>query len=221
MRIILDPHIHSIYSGDATSTPKDIIGKAMEIGLNAIAVADHNSLKGSMVALEEAEKLDEFLVIPAMEVSTSHGHIVALGINEEIAPGLSPEDTVEKIRSDGGIAIVPHPFVRYREGLCDYVLDLDMDAIETLNSRYIFGYSNWRARKLALKRKIPQIGASDAHFLDAIGSCVTELDAELTIDSVIPNILSGKTSVHGNRTPLNLIAREVIKKKIVNKINFH
>ncbi len=49
------------------------------------------------------------------------GHIVALGITEEVEMGKSPENTIEQIRSQGGIAIVPHPFVRYREGLCDYV----------------------------------------------------------------------------------------------------
>ncbi|HEY0196083.1 MAG TPA: PHP domain-containing protein [Methanobacterium sp.] len=216
--MILDPHIHSIYSGDATPTPAQIIKRSQEIGLDAIAIADHNTLKGSQEALKISEKLDNFLVIPAMEVSTSKGHIVALGITEEVEKGNTPEQTIEDIRAQGGIAIVPHPYVRYREGLCGYVEDLDIDAIETLNSRYIFGISNWRARKLAEKRDIPQIGSSDAHFLRAIGSCVTELEADLTVKSVIKAILSGKTNVFGDRTPLPLIAKEVIKKKIINKL---
>jgi len=91
---------------------------------------------------------------------------------------------------------------------------LDFDAIETLNSRYIFGYSNWRAKNLAEKRGIPQIGSSDAHFLGAIGSCITQLDADFSVDRVINGILSGKTNVFGDRTPLPLILKEVIKKKI-------
>ncbi len=215
--MILDPHIHSEYSGDARQTPAQIIKRAQEIGLDAIAVADHNTFKGSQVALKLAENLENFLVIASMEVSTSKGHIVALGITEEVKKGNSPEQTIEDIRAQGGIAIVPHPFVRYREGLCDYVKDLDIDAIETLNSRYIFGYSNWRAKKLALKRGIPQIGSSDAHFLGAIGSCVTELEAEFSTESVIKGILSGKTNIFGDRTPLPLIVKEVIKKKIINK----
>lgn len=216
--MILDPHIHSIYSGDATPTPAQIIKRSQEIGLDAIAIADHNTLKGSQEALKISEKLDNFLVIPAMEVSTSKGHIVALGITEEVEKRNTPEQTIEDIRAQGGIAIVPHPYVHYREGLCGYVEDLDMDAIETLNSRYIFGISNWRARKLAEKRGIPQIGSSDAHFLRAIGSCVTELEADLTMGSVIKAILSGKTNVFGDRTPLPLIVKEVIKKKIINKL---
>lgn len=212
--MILDPHIHSKYSGDAIPSPADIIKRSQEIGLDAIAIADHNTLKGSKIAIQEAKNLDEFLVIPAMEVTTSKGHIVALGITEEVELRVSPEETVENIRDRGGIAIAPHPFVRYREGLCDYVKNLDIDAVETLNSRYIFGYSNWRAKNMAEKRGLPQIGSSDAHFLGAIGSCVTELDADYTIDSVIKCIISGKTNVFGDRTPLPLILKEVIKKKI-------
>jgi hypothetical protein len=216
--MIIDPHIHSIYSGDSNITPAQIIERSREIGLDAIAIADHNTLKGSEIAVKLTEKFDDFLVIPAMEVSTSQGHIVALGIIEEVERGKSPEQTIEDIRSQGGIAIAPHPFVRYREGLCDHVQDLDVDAIETLNSRYIFGYSNWRAKKLAIKRGIPQIGASDAHFLGAIGSCVTEVQADLKTESINKGILSGKTKVHGVRTPLALIMKEVIKKKIINRL---
>ena len=214
IKMLMDPHIHSKYSGDATASPEDIIKKSKEIGLDAIAIADHNTLKGSIVAMKEVKDLDDFIVIPAMEVTSNKGHIVALGITQVVEKGLSPEETIDKIRSQGGIAIAPHPFVRYREGLCGYVKNLDIDAIETLNSRYIFGYSNWRAKRLAEKRGIPKIGASDAHFLDAIGSCVTELEAEFSVESIIKGILSGKTNVFGNRTPLPLIMKEVIKKKI-------
>jgi predicted metal-dependent phosphoesterase TrpH len=114
----------------------------------------------------------------------------------------------------GGIAVAAHPFVSYREGLCDNVKELDIDAIETLNSRYIFGYSNWRAKNLAERRNLPEIGSSDAHFIGAIGSCVTEFEADFSYQSIIEAILSGKTSVYGDRTPLPLILKEVINKKI-------
>ena len=213
-KMILDPHIHSTYSSDSTASPRDIVKKAKSIGLDAIAVADHNTIKGALATMEEAKKIDNFVVIPAMEISSNKGHIVALGIKEDVKKGLSPEETVEKVRELGGIAIAAHPFVSYREGLCDHVKELDIDAIETLNSRYVFGYSNWRAKNLAEKRKIPEIGASDAHFLGAIGSCVTELDADMSPESIIEGILTGKTNVFGDRTPLPLILKEVINKKI-------
>lgn len=54
---------------------------------------------------------------------------------------------------------------------------------------------------MAIEKKIPQIGASDAHFLGAIGSCVTQLEADFSVDGIIKGILSGKTNVFGDRTP--------------------
>ncbi|MTK63797.1 MAG: PHP domain-containing protein [Methanobacterium sp.] len=212
--MILDPHIHSTYSSDSTASPRDIIKRAKKIGLDAIAVADHNTIKGSLATIEEAKDFDDFVVVPAVEVSSSKGHIVALGIKEDVENGLSPEDTVEKIRSLGGIAVAAHPFVSYRDGLCDNVKELDIDAIETLNSRYIFGYSNWKAKNLAERRNLPEIGSSDAHFIGAIGSCVTEFEADFSYESIIDAILTGKTTVYGDRTPLPLILKEVINKKI-------
>jgi predicted metal-dependent phosphoesterase TrpH len=212
--MILDPHIHSTYSSDSSASPRDIVKKARSIGLDAIAVADHNTIKGSLATIMAAKDHDDLVVVPAVEISSNKGHIVALGIKEDITPGLSPEETVENIRALGGIAVAAHPFVRYREGLCDNVKNLDIDAIEILNSRYILGYSNWKAKNLAEKKNIPEIGSSDAHFLEAIGSCVTELEAEFSYESILEGILSGNTNVFGDRTPLPLILKEVINKKI-------
>lgn len=215
--MIIDPHIHSVYSKDSRMTPEEIIQRAREIGLDAIAIADHDSIEGSMEGIRKSKGIDDIILIPAIEISTLEGHIVALGIQEKIRSKLTPEETIDKIREQGGISIIPHPFVSYREGLCDYVKNLDIDAIETLNSRYIFGYSNWRAKKLAEEKGIPQIGASDAHFPGAIGSCITEVDADFSVDSILKGILSGKTRVFGDRTPLPLIIKEVINKKIIKK----
>ena len=212
--MIIDTHIHSTYSPDSSSSVAEIVKYSRKIGLDAIAIADHDTMKGSMEAKDRFKGLKDFVIIPAMEISTNKGHIVALGIKEGIGPGLDPKEKVELIRDQGGIAVAAHPFVRYREGLFSRISSLDVDALETLNSRYIFGYSNWRARKMAEETKIPQLGASDAHFLGAIGSCVTELEADFDVESILEVILSGKTNVFGDRTPLPLIIKEVINKKI-------
>ncbi|MEN6330031.1 MAG: PHP domain-containing protein [Methanobacteriaceae archaeon] len=212
--MIIDTHIHSTYSGDSSSKVSDIIKYSQKIGLDAVAIADHDTMKGSKEALNRFKGLHDFVIIPAMEITTNKGHIVALGIKEEISPDLDPAETVELIRDQGGIAVAAHPFVRYRKGLFTRISSLNIDAMETLNSRYIFGYSNWRARKMAEETNTSQLGASDAHFLGAIGSCVTELEADFDLESILEVILSGKTNVFGDRTPLPLIIKEVINKKI-------
>ncbi|MGL4670214.1 MAG: PHP-associated domain-containing protein [Methanobacteriaceae archaeon] len=123
----------------------------------------------------------------------------------------------------GGIVIIPHPFTRYRNGLFAKINhnSLDFDGIEVLNSRYIFGYSNFKASKLAKKKKVAELGASDSHFIDAIGSAYTEItteedfnDRKVTSDEIIEFIRQGKTKARGTRTKNHLIAREVINKKI-------
>ncbi|MCQ8904671.1 MAG: PHP domain-containing protein [Methanothermobacter sp.] len=215
--IRIDPHIHSVYSGDARGTPSEILRRASAIGLDAVAVADHNTMKGSIIAFRESRGM-EVTVVPAMELSTSAGHIVALGIQEEIQRGLTPAETLDAIHDQDGAAIIPHPFVRYRQGLFVNERNIRVDGIETLNSRYIVGYSNWRARKFARKRGIPEIGASDAHFVEAVGSSFTLVDSEGEADDILHGILKGKTEPAGSRTPLPLIVREVINKKFLGRM---
>lgn len=217
--IFLDPHIHSKYSHDAKGSISDIIDYSIKIGLNAIAISDHNTIEGSKRALIES-KGKNIIVIPSIEVSTETGHIVALGASKEIEMNLSAQDTIDEIHSQGAIAIVPHPFFRYRHGLLKTIENkkLNFDAIEVKNSRYLSGYSNKKAKKFAIKNNIPQIGASDAHFIEAIGSCSTKIDMgdfdKINTKSILESIKMGNSSALGSRTSLNLIGKEFIHKKL-------
>lgn len=149
----LDPHIHSIYSGDSDSQIKDILKQAQKVGLNAIAISDHNTTKGSKVAIEESKNVENLLVIPSIEISSYSGHILGLGVTEEIPKGRSAIETVERIHDAGGLAIIPHPYSYYRHGLFIKIDDnLSNDGVETLNARYIIGYSNNHAKELAKKK---------------------------------------------------------------------
>lgn len=216
--IQLDPHIHTVYSGDATGTPEKIIKQAIKLKLDAIAITDHNTMKGSIIMRKLAKDYPNILIIPGIEISSSHGHIVALGINDEIKPHQNPEETVDQIHDMGGIAIIPHPFVRYRSGLfARYPFFNTIDAIETKNSRFVFGISNTKAEKLSKEKNIPPIGSSDSHFIGSIGKCATEVDSENNVDDIIEAIKNGKTRAYGVRTPLHLIVKEVFNKKILRK----
>lgn len=218
----LDPHIHSCYSGDARSSPKDIIKRAKSIGLDMIAISDHNTIKGSKLAIELSKNMDNFLVIPSIEISSSEGHILGFGVESNIPKELSPEETIERIHDEGGLCIVPHPFSSYRSGLffnnkntIDKIIKT-VDGVEVLNARYIIGYSNHKSDKLADKHDLAKIGSSDSHFTESIGNCYTEIDidAESNVDDVIEAIKSRKTMAKGSRTSNYLIAKEVFNKKI-------
>lgn len=218
----LDLHIHSCYSRDARSSPKNIIKRAKSIGLDMIAISDHNTVKGSKTAIDLSKNMDNFLVVPSIEISSSEGHILGFGVKSNIPKGLSPEETVEKIHEENGIAIIPHPFSSYRSGLffnnkktMDNLIK-SIEGVEVKNARYIIGHSNHKSEKLANKHDLAKIGSSDSHFIESIGNCYTEVDTDnkSNIDDVIQAIKSKKTIAKGNRTSNYLIAKEVFNKKI-------
>lgn len=212
-----DPHIHSTYSGDARSEPLDIIKQARKIGLDAIAISDHNEIKGSRLARKE---VGDLIIVPSIEISTSKGHMLGIGVDEIIPKGLSAVETVDKIHDAGGLAIVPHPFSYYRHGLfCKIGRDLLVDGVEVKNARYIFGYSNKQAETLAKEKNLATLGASDSHFLDSIGDCYTEVNTrgEDSVDGILKAIKNRQCKAFGDKTSNFLIAREVIYKKILHK----
>ena len=207
----IDTHIHSKYSKDSITPLEDIIKYSQQIGLKAIAITDHDEIEGTW----QVRKLEHegLLLIPGEEVSSTEGHIIALGITDYIKPLQTPAETIDQIHDNAGIAIAAHPYCYYRSGLGNIVQSLDIDAMETMNSRFIFGVSNYIAKKISNKNKIPPIGASDAHFVKGIGRCYTEVKDCDDVDELLKEIKKGNTSAHGERTPLNLIAKEVYRKK--------
>lgn len=207
----IDTHIHSKYSKDSIMPLEDIIRCSRKENLKAIAISDHDEI-GAIEAIKDVEH-EGIIVIPAEEVSSSKGHIVALGITDYIKPLQTPEETIDQIHDNGGIAIAAHPYCFYRSGVGSMVTDLDIDAIETRNSRFILGYSNLRAKKTSEKYDFPPIGASDAHFIEGIGSCYTQIPDAYDVDEILKYIKKGKTTAHGVRTPMKAIIREVIRKK--------
>ena len=227
-----DPHIHSIYSGDARSKPRDIVKQALILGLDAIAISDHNSVEGSKIAIELSKNIDNLLVIPSIEISSNKGHILGFGVENPIPRDLPPEETIERIHDESGVAIIPHPFSSYRNGLFFKHRKLmkklvnskgnsngssAIEGVEVLNARYIIGYSNTKSNRLANEHNLAKIGSSDSHFIGSIGNCYTEIndiDSEANVDDVIEAIRSKKTVAKGSRTPNHLIAKEVFNKKI-------
>jgi predicted metal-dependent phosphoesterase TrpH len=198
----LDSHIHCQYSPDSSTKIDDIIKKSIEDKIDIIAISDHNTVEGSKVAVEKTKNTENLLVIPSIEISSSKGHILGFGCEEVIPRDLEPEETIDMIHDQGGLAIIPHPFCFYRHGLlCKSNPDeLNFDAIETRNARFIVGWCNFKAKKLADNKNIPSLGASDSHYIDFLGDCYSLIDCELDIDSVLKSIKKGQVEAHGKGT---------------------
>jgi len=138
----------------------------------------------------------DLLLIPGVEVSTSDGHLLALGIRELPPRGRSPEETIDFIHRRGGIAIVSHPYHLFRHAMFRIP---DCDAVEVYNSKYILGIANLWAGRKAGKLGLPMVAGSDAHVADAVGLGVTIVHLEDGSD-VIGAIRAGKVEIDGKRT---------------------
>lgn len=191
--MLFELHAHSWYSkdkfgGHSFSSPIELVKMAKRKGLHGIAITDHDSFR-AWDTLKQLQ-LDNFFIIPAEEISTKQGHMLAFGINEEIRPGMHFLDTIDKIHAQGGIAVSPHPFDLHEAGLGERAQHTD--AIEVFNSMNLDIFSNIRAKFFARFHKKGMIAGSDAHTDYMIGRSVTQLASEPDIDSLLKAIKSGK-----------------------------
>ena len=204
-------HVHSSLSYDGRDSVELILEQAEAVGLDAIAVTDHDEIDASLKAVERAPEYG-LVAIPGIEISTKAGHVLGLGVEEAIPPGLSFESTIEAIHEQDGIAVIPHPFQESRHGVMGRITRDQLalgDAIEVYNSRLLTGRANRQAERFARTRNLPMTAGSDAHISEMVGQAVTRVDAEeRTADAILDAIREGKTSVEGKRTPWHISVRQ-------------
>nr|MDO8083094.1 PHP domain-containing protein [Candidatus Freyarchaeota archaeon] len=202
-----DFHIHTccskhwIWGIDGLSTPREVVETAISRGLDGIAVSDHNTTKGGLIAAKIAKKIDKkFLVIPSIEVKSKTGDVLAIGVVEELtikSRFLTAEEAVNQMREKGAVIIAPHPYGR--EGLGSLVGKLGFDALEGFNARILPRF-NRKAKELAAKLGLPMVASSDAHIADEIANGITALNInELSIEAVKDAIIKGKTKIYQER----------------------
>jgi predicted metal-dependent phosphoesterase TrpH len=185
MSVKIDLHCHSFFSGDGVSSPEQLIQAACKKGLNAIVMTDHNTCdaitylvdKGLM--REDGLPVNDFLVVPGVEVTTAEGHLLCIGA---VLPNLKGRPALEVchlIHEAGGLAIPPHPYDLFRAGIRENVLNtLPIDAIEVFNAASTLKRYNQSAFNYAMKRGLAMTAASDAHHHAAIGRAYTILKTE-------------------------------------------
>ena len=206
-----DLHVHTRFSKDSDADIDTIIHYAQKNGLDGFAVCDHDVTEGGPFSVQRAAKLGSNLVIiPGVEVSTSEGHLLVLGVKESIEPGLSPVETINRARAQNAVVILPHPFKITSHGI-GYVEGLDVDAVEVLNSRCLTDGPNNKARAAAISLGLAQVGGSDSHVPEMVGRSYTEIDVQVrSLDAVLDSIREGRVSPGGGKTPKIFVFRQMI-----------
>jgi predicted metal-dependent phosphoesterase TrpH len=172
--IKVDLHNHTHYSPDSILSPRRFVREAQRRGLDVIAVTDHNTIRGALAVRE----LSERPVIMGEEVKSADGEILGLFLSEEVPKGLAASETIARIKGQGGLVGVPHPFDSLRSALNqDVMLALidQIDFIEALNARMVFSAHNDKARDFAATHNLPTTAGSDAHSPGEVGHCYVEM----------------------------------------------
>jgi len=193
-----DLHIHTRYSMDCQTPLDKIINRCQELGINCIAIADHGTAEGAL----EMRKIAPFKVIVAEEILTTHGEIMGMFLKETIPSGITPQEAVQRIRAQGGLVNIPHPFETIRgSALKDAMIDeiaKDIDLMEVLNSRSPFPANTNKARAFAAKHGIPGGAGSDAHTVFEIGNAYIEIPDFNNTEEFLKAVAQG--NIHGKRS---------------------
>ena len=169
-----DLHTHTYYSPDSILSPRRLVQECRRRGLNCVAVTDHNTIRGALAARE----LADFRVIIGEEIRSAGGEIMGLFLTEEVPQGLSPDESIERVKEQGGLVGVPHPYDGQRYALRheDMVrLRDEIDFIEALNARIVFPANNDKARRFADERGLAMSAGSDAHSPWELGRAYVEI----------------------------------------------
>ncbi len=195
-----DLHVHTKYSFDCSMSIEPIIERCMKLGIDCIAVADHGTVVGAL----EMKRQAPFQVIVAEEILTPLGEVMGLFLSEEIPSGMSVEETIKRIKAQGGLVALPHPFDRLR-GInhrgCDEIERLvgQIDIVEVFNARTLpLGGADRRAALFAARHDLLRSAGSDAHTPREIGHAYVELPGFEDVEQFRESLSQGR--VYGRHT---------------------
>jgi predicted metal-dependent phosphoesterase TrpH len=216
-RILIDPHVHSAWSADS-AIPIGSLVRCWERHRILSVVCDHDALGGSLALIRELRGIRaEVPEIPAMEITSADGEIIGLFLNEEIPPGLSAEETVDLIRDQGALTLVPHPFCTYRSRvlrppLLDTLIG-QIDIIEGYNGRNTRDEDNLAAVAYARERGLPVTAGSDAHTPMELARTWMDMERFETPKEFLASL--GTARIHYQRTHpgIHLVTKAVKRVK--------
>jgi len=143
----IDPHVHTECSSDSRVLINKVQSISRRKGLNGVAITNQNSIEGALGLKDQVA--DQFVIIVGEEIETAEGEITGLFLRERVPAGLSPENTAEKIKLQGGLVCITHPSCRFRKSKIKFealtrIIEF-VDIIEIFNSRNLLPSDNKKA----------------------------------------------------------------------------
>jgi predicted metal-dependent phosphoesterase TrpH len=186
-------------------------------GLSAIAVTDHETVRGAKETIKQNRVSKDLFVIPGIEIKTEVGDIVGLFVEEDVAVR-DVLEVIDCIKEQDGLVVLSHP-ARLHKNLDSQIM-LQIDLVEGLNGRSSCS-ENLQAKNLALLFNKPVIGGSDAHFSFEIGCVRTRLFGSVAdLEDLRKLIENSERELVGKESPffVHIFSFEV---EIIKKIMHH
>jgi predicted metal-dependent phosphoesterase TrpH len=172
----VDCHLHTAASGDAWTTLEQVAERAAQERLDVVCITDHNV---TAAAAEAAGRDLGVRIVIGEEIRTSAGEVIGLFLTERIPYVLPLAEVVSRIRGQGGLVYVPHPFDPVRSSLGPALTGLceagGADIIEVFNAKIEDQRLNERAFELAAQFGLPGGAGSDAHDPPGIGAAYLDM----------------------------------------------
>ena len=207
-------HCHSNYSfQEGASSLYELLAQAKDLGYPSLAITDHNTIEGALLF----KSIASFKVIVGEEINTTQGEVTGLFLKERIPPGLKALETVNNIKSQGGLVSIPHPFDIFRSS----VIKLDalheilpyVDIIEGFNARNTLPSSDSKAYELAKENNLLCSGVSDAHTAYELGRGYVEMPLFDGTPAGFLDSLSRGNIIGRRTTPLIHVLTSITKLK--------
>ena len=208
----VDLHCHTRYSWDCAMPPEVLVDRCVRKGITCLAVTDHNTIAGALAV----QQLAPFKVIIGEEVKTAEGEIIGLFLKEEVPRGLSPEETLQRIHGQGGLAAVPHPYDRFRRSrLKESALRRvagQIDIMEAFNCRTTLLRDSQQAEAFGRAHAHALGTGSDSHTPIEVGGTYVEMaDFDLSAPQEFLEKLRGGRIVGKRANPLVHLPTRLVK----------
>jgi predicted metal-dependent phosphoesterase TrpH len=179
--MIVDMHIHTMISSTCSMIdPDELVLKALDLGLDAICVTEHDTHEGGRVVKDIGRK-QGLRVFTGMEVMSREGHLLVYGYGQDIKGVPAAADVVRAVTEAGGLVAPAHPWRRpfgWYSGALDRPLEetefARMFKVIEMYNGMSSAAENQKGRAFCEATGNFGIGGSDAHNLLDVGAVVTE-----------------------------------------------